>query len=236
MSREKRRRGLRGVPKRSEPGTPSAEEGFKIPMVPLGILAGVFATAGLFAYLIWQSGQPVGVSASDRVETEPRPDLPGEFVDLPEIYGDTTAPHVTQRSDFVGDGNSPPAGGPMFGNARCSDDPESTPAFCGPAPSGIYRMPWEPETLNHNMEHSGVVVWYNTSHREFLDELEGDVERRLRNRDLMVMTPYDRMEPETIAITSWARIDKFPVSEYTEDRFNDFVDAHACRYDSEGFC
>ncbi len=227
---------MQGASKRREPVAPATGGGFKIPVVPLGVLVGVFATAGLIAYLIWQAGQPLGLSASDRVETEPRPDLPGEFVDLPEIYGENVAPHVTSGVDFVEDGNSPPAGGPMFGSAQCSDDPESTPANCGPAPLGIYRTPWEPETLNHNMEHSGVVVWYNTSHREFLDELEDAVKRRLRDRDLMVMTPYDQMEEETIAITSWARIDKFPVSEYTEDRFDDFVDAHACRYDAEGFC
>ena len=162
--------------------------------------------------------------------------MPGEFVDLPEIYGEGIAPHVTRSVDFVGDENNPPAGGPMFGNGACPDEPEGAPTFCGPAPWGIYRMPWEPETLNHNMEHAGVVVWYNTSHREFLDGLEDAVEDRLRDGDLMVMTPYDRMEEETVAITSWARIDKFAVSEYSEDRFDEFVDAHACRYDAEGFC
>jgi len=227
---------MKGAPRRKAPVAPEPEGGIQIPWLPVGFLVVAFATAGLVAYLIWQTGQPLGLSAAEQVETEPRPDLPGEFVNLPEIYGDNVAPHVTGAVDFVADGNSPPAGGPMFGNGACSDDPESASTSCGPAPWGIYRTPWEPATLNHNMEHSGVVVWYNTSHREFLDELEDAVTGRLRDRDLMVMTPYDRMDEETIAITSWARIDKFPVSEYSKDRLDDFVDAHYCRYDSEGFC
>lgn len=227
---------MKGAPSRREPVAPGDEGKFKIPVVPLGVLVGVFAIAGLIAYLIWQAGQPLGLSASDKVETDPRPDLPGEFVDLPEIYGENIAPHVTSKVDFAGDGNNPPAGGPMYGSAQCSDDPASTPALCGPAPLGIYRVPWEPETLNHNMEHSGVVVWYNTSHQEFIEELEDAVADRLDNRDFMVITPYDGMEPETVAFTSWARIDKFPVGEYTKERLDDFVDAHACRYDAEGIC
>ena len=50
------------------------------------------------------------------------------------------------------------------------------------------------------------------------------------------MTPYADMEEETIALTSWSRIDKFAVSEYSEDRVEEYIDAHVCRYDAEGVC
>ena len=124
----------------------------------------------------------------------------------------------------------------MWGNSRCTEDPDDTPAFCGAAPSGIFRKPWEPETLNHNMEHGGVVVRYNTSHRDFLDGLEDLIAKRLRRGDLLVLTPYAEMEEETIALTGWSRIDKFAVSAYSENRVEEFLDAHVCRFDPERFC
>jgi hypothetical protein len=43
------------------------------------------------------------------------------------------------------------------------------------------------------------------------------------------------MEPETVAITSWTRIDKFPVSELTRERLQEFVDDHNKRFNPEGF-
>ena len=209
----------------------------RIPKTPFVVLFGLVVVAGLMAYLILQVGKPLGESASQKVETDPRPDLPGEFVDLPAIYGDATDPHVTRNVDFVADGNSnPPAGGPMWGNGSCPDDPEDALSFCGGAPWGVFRKPWAPETLNHNMEHAGVAVWYNTSHLDFIKELEDLVTSRLRRGDLLVMTPYFDMEEETIALTSWSRIEKFVVSEYSEDRVEEYIDAHVCRYDAEGFC
>jgi hypothetical protein len=43
------------------------------------------------------------------------------------------------------------------------------------------------------------------------------------------------MEPETIAITSWTRLDKFPVSELTKERLQTFIDANHKRFNPEGF-
>ena len=43
------------------------------------------------------------------------------------------------------------------------------------------------------------------------------------------------MESDTIAITSWSRIDKFPVSELTKDRLQDFIDDNHKRFNPEGF-
>jgi hypothetical protein len=43
------------------------------------------------------------------------------------------------------------------------------------------------------------------------------------------------MEPNTIAFTAWTRLDKFPVSELTRERLQDFVDAHHKRFNPEGF-
>ena len=49
------------------------------------------------------------------------------------------------------------------------------------------------------------------------------------------MAPYSDMEPDTIAITSWSRIDKFGVEDYSLDRVEGFIDAHYKRFNPEGF-
>ncbi len=38
-----------------------------------------------------------------------------------------------------------------------------------------------------------------------------------------------------IALTSWSRIDKFPVAEYSEERVRDFMETHVRRFNPEGF-
>ena len=176
------------------------------------------------------------------VELSEDPELPGEHVALPEIYQDerglasygsdgsvpNTAPHVTDDIDYAAVGNSnPPAGGPHWAGACPSDPLEAN--RCGPAPWGIYRDPWPPQTLVHNMEHGGMVIWYNTTDQTVIDDMESFVQ------DLfpVVLTPYPDMEDETIAMTTWGRILKFPVSEYTRERLEEFEDVHNCRFNPE---
>ncbi len=244
MSREKRRQG--SVRSRRTPTTTAGASGPSIPTVPIVIFVGILAVVGLIAFLIWQSGKEPGTrfAAAADIEKDPAPDLPGEYVNLPEIYQDerglatygsdgtvpNTAPHVSVDVDYEADGNSnPPAGGPHWGSAGCTQDPEDTPRFCGPAPWGIYRAPWEPSTLVHNMEHGGMVIWYNTTDQAIIDDLEDFA------RDLfpVVLTPYPDMEDEYIAVTTWGRIDKFPVSEYNRERVEEFEAAHNCRFNPE---
>ncbi len=176
------------------------------------------------------------------IELDPAPDLPGEYVNLPEIYQDerglasygsdgsvpNTAPHVQDDVDYEGVGNSnPPAGGPHWA-AGCTRDPTEA-GECGPAPWGIFRDPWPAETLVHNMEHGGMVIWYNTTDQAVIDDMESFVQ------DLfpVVLTPYPDMEEETIAMTTWGRILKFPVSEYTRERLIEFENVHNCRFNPE---
>ncbi len=211
-------------------------------MVPLVIFVGIVAVVAIIAYTIMQSG---GSTDWAVVERDLEPDLPGEFVPLQEIYGgaydvhgeNPTGRHVNVDVDYAGDGNTnPPAGGPHWGSSACSrDGPGSSPPFCGPAPWGIYREPWEPETLVHNSEHGGVVVWYNTTDQEIIDELEDLVFSKLEDGDILVMAPYPDMEEEHIALTSWARIDKVPVGEYTKDRVEEYIDVHVRRFNPEQF-
>ena len=175
------------------------------------------------------------------------PEKAGEYVNLPEIYRDerglatygsdgsvpNTAPHVTGDVDYDAVGNSnPPAGGPHW-SGGCPRDPTEAEE-CGPAPWGIYRDPWPAETVVHNMEHGGTVIWYNTTDQAVIDDLEDYVGG---NSDkLLVLTPYPEMEAEHVAITIWSRIDLIAVGEYSREFIDDFMDDWYCHWDPEGFC
>jgi len=243
MSREKRRKG--STRRRRTPAASSSGGGPSIPMVPVVVIMGAVAIVSLIAFLIWQSGKEPGANSEwAEVEADPAPDLPGVFVDLQDIYDGTygthgenpTAAHVRRDVDYAGDGNTtPPAGGPHWGSGACPRDPENAPRFCGPAPWGIYREPWEPEAVVHNIEHGGVVIWYNTDDIGIRDELEDIVQDKLGNGEVLVLLPFPDMEEDTIALTSWARIDKFPVGEFTKDRVEDYIDAHVRRFNPEQF-
>ena len=202
----------------------------------------------------------IGAPAGPAVENEPEPpsqrelavnaeadaslSLPGQYVDLPSIYGGFygnddgphTAPHTGSKVDYEGDGNTnPPAGGPHWGSAACGSSPPDSPPLCGPVPWGIYTSVWDAESLVHSMEHGGVIIWFNTTERDIIDELEVLVTTRRNSGDLLVMAPYLEMDDGFIALTSWSRIDKFPVAEYSPQRVVAFLDAHVRRFNPEGF-
>jgi hypothetical protein len=182
-------------------------------------------------------------AAAQTVEADADPSLPGEFVDLPAIYGgpygNPTSPntngHVIGPVDYTAQG-LPPVGGPHWGSGACGEDPDTAPANCGPVPWGIFRKSWPAESLVHNLEHAGVVIWYKTANQETISNLEAFAEEKLQAGKRLVLAPYPDMEDEHVAITVWSRRDVFPVSEYTQDRLRHFVDVLYCRFDAEHFC
>jgi hypothetical protein len=218
--------------------------------VPIVVAVFVIAVAGVIVYLIIQAGRPGEASTKwAEMEADPAPGLPGEWVDLPTIYADergpagynlpdrvNTASHVGRDVDYAEDQGLPPVGGPHWGSSGCARDPDSSPPFCGPADWGIYRTPWPPETLVHNMEHAGVVIWYNTTDQATIDDLEDFATGLLEDGKRLVLVPLPELEAETVAISVWTRRDVMPVSEYSRDRLDNFIDELYCRFDPEGFC
>lgn len=236
MTRARRRTGRRGGSRAApQRGGPRLRIGW-----PLVALAGVGAVVAVVVFLVIQSGgSSTNYSEEDlAAEADDSTSLPGEYVNLLDIYGGPypeTAGHVRTQVDYEADGNTnPPAGGPHW-SGGCTDEPSTSPPFCGPAQWGIYRNAWEPETLVHNMEHGGVVVWYNSADQSARDELEAIVTDKLPDVALVVLAPYPDMEEETVALTSWSRIDKFPVADLTAERVNAFIDAHVRRFNPEHF-
>ncbi len=245
---------------------PQGSRSVNVPWVPIAVAVGVLLIVGLVVYLFIQSNQddPPDNEAAQRIECnldasgecvippeDPSPGLPGEWVDLPTAwaegdvlahYGEqggleapNTNSHVSRDVDYT-DVGLPPVGGPHWGQGRCGEDPADAAAFCGPVPWGIYREPWPAEALVHNMEHSGVVVWYNSDDTEVRGQLEDWVLDFDDSGKLVVLAPYPDIPADTVALTAWARRDVFPVSEMTEDRVKDFINKLACHFDPEGFC
>ena len=66
-------------------------------------------------------------------------------------------------------------------------------------PFKVLDNPAAKENLVHNMEHGGVVVWFNTDDQVVIDELASIVNDYLDRRRLVVMSQYTEMEPDTIA-------------------------------------
>lgn len=220
----------RRTPKRAD------RQGLQLPWIPIAIAVGAAAIVAIIAFVVMQSGSSKDTDAAIAAEADKSTSIPGQYVDLPTIYGgpyNATAGHVSTQVDYSAQGVDPPVGGPHW-SGSCGEDPTTAPAFCGPAPKGIYRDPWEPETLVHNMEHGFAVVWYNTDDTAIRDQLEALVEAAGDDK-LLVMAPYPEMEPNTIALTSWSRIDKFPTSEFTADRVSKFIDVNERRFNPEHF-
>lgn len=178
-------------------------------------------------------------------EADDDPSLPGEYIDLPAIYGapypyGPPPPHQDGPIDYSAQG-LPPAGGLHWGPSAgwtgpCPEAPASAPLNCGPVPWGIYREPWHAESLVHNLEHAGFVIWYNTNDQAIVARLEAFAQDQLTNGILLVLAPYADMDAENVAITVWSRRDIVPAGDFDEQQFQEFIDTLNCRFDPEGFC
>lgn len=157
-----------------------------------------------------------GVPPYVAAENDDSPDLPGEFF-------------PSQGRDHL-----PP--GERYG-AYNSDPPTSGPHSPEVLDWQVYDEPQQREKAVHNMEHGGVVVWHHCGSpacEAAVRDLRGVVEGYLADGALVVMVPYPEMDPDTIALTSWTRLDRFPASEYSEERVRRFIQAHERRYNPEG--
>ena len=68
-----------------------------------------------------------------------------------------------------------------------------------------------------------------------LNQLKSVVQAELDRRKFVVMSQYDEMEPDTIALTAWTRLDKFPVGDFNKDRVKTFIEKLDRHFNPEGF-
>jgi len=108
-----------------------------------------------------------------------------------------------------------------------------------PPDPGIYEFDLPREVVPHIQEHAGVFVGYNCASdgcRDAVKRLRDVVGQELSIGGRIVMTPFSDLDPDTIALASWTRVDTFDAASFDPARVRDFIKAHSCRYDPEDFC
>jgi len=150
-------------------------------------------------------------------------------------------PYPVQRFDEVTPRSHFPVGQTFDGYN--SNPPTSGPHAAAPAPFGVSDLAIAKEQAVHNMEHAGVVVWYNcnggpaplTSDEctQLRNDLASVVQPAFAGGKSVLMTPYPGMD-NRIALTGWQYLDAF--DEFDAARVQTFIDTFVCHYDPEHFC
>jgi hypothetical protein len=176
-----------------------------------GIVAAVVIVVAAVAFAVYRT-----IAGPPAPELDRSPKLAGQYV---ENQGRL---HLDPGQVFNDYNSNPPTSGPH--------DPR-VPQF------RIYNDPLPKEQLVHAMEHGGVVVWHNCTQSPacpgVIDQLKEIVRDGLRNDKNLVMVPYPDMEQDTIALTAWTRLDKFPVADFTPERVQRFIKDHEKRFNPE---
>jgi hypothetical protein len=151
----------------------------------------------------------------------------GSMDDRNHVSNTTTIPICTQAQLTARNYSSP----------LCyhSNPPTSGPHSNNFATNRVHEDSVPKEALVHSMEHSAVIIWYNTNDQQVIRTLTAITNGALNGRKFVVMSRYDGMEANTIALTSWTRLDKFSVSQFNDQRVLDFINTHSRRFNPEGF-
>lgn len=190
----------------------------------------------------WSSLLRPPPSAWAQVQLDANPALPGVYVpphpgadgrlmegndDRAHFANELTMPICSDEQLATGNFSSP----------LCypSNPPTSGPHAANAAPFRIFTQPVGKEFLVHSMEHGAVVIWYNTANIGVVQRLTALTESNLQRGKLVILTPYPGMEPETVALTAWTRIDKFPTDQLDLERVQLFINIHERRFNPEGF-
>jgi len=209
-------------------------------MILIGI--GAIGIVALLVYAVTQVNNfDTGPSEAQEAELDDDPSIPGVY--YPPHPGPDAMPDTRDERLHYAPGTVIPIctqeqlDSGNISNPLCytSNPPTSGPHSSTPQGFTNLENPAPKENVVHSMEHGGVFIWYNTTDQDAIDLLKSVVSENEDRRRFVGSTIYTDMEEETIAITSWTRLDKFPVSELTRGRLQDFIDAHHKRFNPEGF-
>jgi hypothetical protein len=215
--------------------------------VVVGVL-GVIVVVAFIGYAVKQASKDTSNEPLDwqKAELDSDPNLPGKYI-APHPGADgklcTVASCVATMDDRLHVAPTIPICDQKaldtqnYSNPLCyqSNPPTSGPHNANPMPFKVLDNPAPKESLVHNMEHGGIVIWYNTDDPAVIKQLSDVANDELNRRKEVVMSKYTDMEPNTIALTAWTRMDKFPVSDLNKKRVTDFIEAHNKRFNPEGF-
>lgn len=204
---------------------------------------GIIVLAAGLVYAVTQADNPAETSGQKAIEAQldDDPNIPGTYIP-PHPGADGQVGTRDDRSHLPAGTSIPICSQAQldaknYSNPLCyhSNPPTSGPHSETPAQFRNLQNPARKEDVLHSMEHGGVFIWYNTSNQEAIDLIKSVVDDNVDRRRFVGSTIYSDMEPETIAITSWTRLDKFPVSELTKERLQRFINENHKRFNPEGF-
>ena len=149
-------------------------------------------------------------------------------------------PYPVQAIERINDRSHFPAG--QIYDAYNSNPPTSGPHAATLAQFAISDVAVPKEMAVHNMEHAGVVVWYNCNAQPILsggdcttlrNELGQVVQSQLGAGKRVLMTPYADLD-QRIALTAWGFLDTF--EDFDAARVQKFIETFECNFDPEHFC
>ena len=221
-----------------------------IPLTAVAIALGVLVLIGVLAWAVLQASESPDTGPLDwqKAMLNEDPKIPGTYVpphpgpdgrvckdqscvggmdDREHIGAGVKIPICTdeqiasnQISDPLCYNSNPPTSGPHAGN---------------PTQLKVLENPAAKENLIHTMEHGAVVIWYSTDNQDVIKQLESIANDAIDRRKFVVMSKYTEMEPDTVALTSWTRLDKFKSSDFNHKRVQDFISENDRRFNPEGF-
>jgi hypothetical protein len=215
--------------------------------VAIAAVIGGLLLVGLLLYAVTQADNtPSGPPEWIEAQLDESTSLPGAYVaphpGADGTFDSATNPQSDDRRHFTNGSVVPICTAQQLeagniSNPLCypSNPPTSGPHAASPMPFRVLENPAPKENLIHNMEHGGVVVWVNTANQAIYDEVADLVRDELDKRHFVVMTRYSEMEPETIALTAWTRLEKMSTSDLDKDAIREFIAEHDRRFNPEGF-
>ncbi len=218
-------------------------------------ILGVIVAAVIVGVVIWVAYQSLSSSGGGdpgwlKAELDSSPSIPGEYIkpnpgpdgkfgtddDRQHLASTVTVP-ICSADAMALDAAIADVYADRKDVANCynSNPPTSGPHDASPMPFKVLDNPARKENLLHNMEHGGIVIWYNTSDQAVIKELADLTNRNLDQRKLVVMSQYTDMESDTVAVTSWTRLLKFKANEVDTKQIQNFINKNEKRFNPEGF-
>lgn len=103
-----------------------------------------------------------------------------------------------------------------------SNPPTSGWHFPQPAEWGVYQKELLDETLIHNLEHGGIWISY---HPRVGPKMIAELEHFYAEFGSKIIITPRAANDSDIALAAWDHLDKFSVSEYSDDRVAQFIEA-----------
>lgn len=183
-------------------------------------------------------------NAADEAELDDSDDLPGRFVPSQGRMHTDTFPLADRVPFCTGDASedcyasNPPTSGLHLPVTRDADLGGGNVVTLPPDP-GVYEFEIPREAIPHLQEHAGLFLGYRCGGPTcdaIIERTRALVEEEISLGARVVMAPSSDLAEDTMALASWTRIDTFSLEEFDEARVREFIKAHSCRFDPEGFC